>query len=243
MMKYILLSCAGALFLSAPALAQTTAGVFGPGINKNDRSGQFRIAMSPGENSGFDRWESRIHYQQAFSDELRGRIVFQGSNLEDGSFESNFIQAELQWQFKKPDSKSSWSSALRFDARLVEQDDGENRVGLHWTNQWNPKGKWQFNNVVLTGKEVGSNARSGIILEVRNGVKYKLDNNMRIGVESFSAFGRSNALGRFNTQNHRLGPVITGKINGGTSYLVGALFGASDPARDTDFRFWLGRKF
>ncbi len=243
MRKYILLTSAGALFFSAPALAQTTAGVFGPGISENDRSGQFRIAMSPGQNDGTDRWESRIHYQQAISDNLRSRIVLQGSNLENGSFESNFIQAELQWQFKKPDNNASWSSALRLDARFVEQDDGENRLGLNWTNQWNPGDKWQFNNVILTAVEIGNDVRDGLVLEVRNGVKYRINADTKVGVESFSALGRTNALGNFNTQNHRIGPVVTGKINDEISYLAGALFGASKPARDIDFRFWLGRKF
>ncbi len=233
--------------VAAPAHGQTTAGVFGPNISEGDRSAQFRIATSPGQNNGPDRWEARIHYQHALKDNLRARIVLQGSDIETGKFESNFIQAELQWQFKKAAKKSSWqstwASALRLDARLVEKDDGVNRMGVNWTNQWNPNQTWQFNNVVLVGTEIGSNARDGLILEIRNGAKYKIGANTRIGIESFSALGRSNALGNFNTQNHRLGPVMTGKIGGETKYLVGMLFGVSRPARDVDFRLWLTRGF
>ena len=114
---------------------------------------------------------------------------------------------------------------------------------MNWTNQWNPNGSWQFNSVILAGTEIGSDASDGLILELRNGVKYRLENGHQIGIESFSALGRSNALGNFNTQNHRLGPVMTGKVTGNTSFLIGALFGASDPARDVDFRLWLGHKF
>ncbi len=174
---------------------------------------------------------------------MRARIVLQGSDIETGKFETNFIQAELQWQFKTADQHSSWASALRLDARLVEKDDDVNRMGVNWTNQWNPGQNWQFNNVVLVGTEIGTNARDGLILEIRNGAKYKIGANTRIGVESFSALGRSNALGNFNTQNHRLGPVVTGKIGAETKYLIGVLFGASRPARDVDFRLWLTRGF
>ena len=243
MHKLALIGVAGWFSLATPALAQTTAGVFGPNISEGDRSAQFRIAMSPGENGDIDRWEARIHYQYALQDDLRARLVLQGSNLEAGDFESNFLQAELQWQFKKSDPQSIWASALRLDARIVEEDDGPHRLGLNWTNQWNPNGRWQINNVLLTALEVGPDARDGVILEMRNGVKYRLDSGLKIGVESFSALGRSDNLGGFNSQNHRLGPVVTGKLTDETSFLAGALFGVSDPARDTDFRIWLTRRF
>ncbi len=225
------------------AFAQTTGGVFGPNISAGDRSAQFRLGLSPAETDGDARWEARVHYQQAFSDTLRGRIVLQGSDIETGVFESNFIQAELQWQFKQADVASSWSSALRVDARLVEEDDGASRLGVNWTNQWVPNENWQVNSVVLVATEVGSEARDGVFLELRNGIKYRTSKTVQIGLESFSAFGHSTSFGRFNTQNHRLGPVVTGKLTEDVSYLVGALFGASDAARDLDLRIWIGRKF
>ncbi|MCF6275958.1 MAG: hypothetical protein L3J05_09370 [Robiginitomaculum sp.] len=242
MLKYIL-GVACILGFAFPASAQTTAGVFGPNIREGDRSAEWRIAASPGENAGSARWESRLHYQYAFQDDVRARIVVQGSDIETGRFESNFLQAELQWQFKKQDSHSSWASALRLDARLVEKDDGVNGLGLNWANQWNPVANWQFNSVVLTAIEVGNASRDGVVLEVRNGVKYKVKPTMQIGIESFSVLGRTNSLGNFNTQNHRIGPVVTGKFNEKTNYLIGALFGASRPARDLDFRLWLTRSF
>ncbi len=246
MTKFLALFAAFIFCSFAPAYGQTTAGVFGPNISEGDRSAQFRTAMSPGQNGGMDRWEARIHYQHALADNLRARIVLQGSDIETGKFESNFIQAELQWQFKKANKQLSgakWASALRLDARLVEKDDGANRMGVNWTNQWNPDRNWQFNNVVLVGTEIGANAGDGLILEIRNGAKYKIGANTRLGIESFSALGRSNTLGNFNTQNHRLGPVMTGKLGANTKYLVGVLFGASRPARNVDFRLWLTRGF
>jgi len=237
----ILASMLAALLTSA--LAQTTGGVFGPNISAGDRTAQFRIATSPSENGGPERWEARVHYQQALSETLRWRVVLQGSDFETGDFEYNFLQAELQWQFRKADENSPWASALRLDTRIVESDDGASRLGLNWTNQWNFENGWQFNNVVLTAREIGPDARDGIILELRNGVKYKLGPEMQIGVESFSALGRSNVLGSFKDQNHRIGPVVTGKLGDNTSYLAGVLFGVSDNARDVDFRLWLTKKF
>ncbi len=225
------------------AQAQSTGGVFGPDIRASDKTGEWRVAYAPEDDGRDDAWSSRIHYQHALSDQLRARLVLSGDDIETGSFESTFLQAELQWQFKKPSEQSNWASALRFDTRINEGDDGIDFVGLNWTSRVPLNEKLTGKFVLLTAKQIGERANDGISLETRMAADYKLNNGLSLGVHSFNGFGNTTNLGSFNDQNHRLGPTLSGKINDETSFLFGPLFGLSDRARDVDVRFWLTRRF
>ena len=230
---------ASCVVCAAPAAAQTTGGVFGPGVSAQDRSAQWRIALSPGEDGGADRWASRLHYQHGFTDSLRGRIVLQGSDIETGEFETVFAQAELQWQFK---SGSDWASALRFDARVAENDDGADQLGLNWTNQWSVAERTSLTGVVLTNVQIGNRRADGVGVELRGALAHRLDGGATIAVDSFNSFGRSVNFGRFKGDSYRLGPRVSGRM-GDIDMLAGVLFGLGGDARDTDFRVWLGKRF
>jgi len=193
--------------------AQTLGGVFGPGIQKNDRSWQLRMAYTPDETGKNDIWAGRIHYQHSYSDRLRGR------------------------------GTSGWVSGLRFDYRLTENDDGNDKLGLIWTNQWAPQGNWVGTHAVFAVIETGAQSKSGVALETRSALDYNLENGYKIGVHSFNTFGNSRSLRSFEAQNHRIGPTVSGKLNKNTMFLFGPLFGISDSARDVDVRLWIGRSF
>jgi len=223
--------------------AQTLGGVFGPGIQKNDRSWQLRMAYTPDETGKSDIWAGRIHYQHSYSDRLRGRFWVAFNNAETGEFELKFFQAELHWQFKKKSGTSGWASGLRFDYRLTENDDGNDKLGLIWTNQWAPQGNWVGRHAVFAVIETGAQSKSGVALETRSALDYNLENGYKIGVHSFNTFGNSRSLGSFDAQNHRIGPTVSGKLNKNTMFLFGPLFGISDSARDVDVRLWIGRSF
>lgn len=229
-----------ALLWALPAGAQTTGGVFGPGVSADDRSAQVRVAFSPGEDGGADRWAGRVHYQHGLSDSLRARIVLQGNDIETGDFETTFVQAELQWQFR---DTPKWQSALRLDARLAEDDDGADQIGLNWTNRVPLGERTSLTLVGLTGLQFGPRKRDGFGLETRVSLAHSLGKGVSVSLESFDAFGRTNKIGNFNTQSHRIGPAASVKLGGGVSLFGGVLFGTSDAARDTDFRLWVGRSF
>lgn len=231
------------LAFASVAQAQSTGGVFGPDIRDGDQTGELRIAFAPEDDGRSDAWSSRIHYQQAFSENWRARLVLSGDDIETGSFESKFLQAELQWQFKKPSQKSNWASALRFDTRINEGDDGIDFVGVNWTSRVPLTDRMTGKFVLLTAKQIGDRANEGINLETRISADYKLENGYSLGLHSFNAYGNTTNLGSFNEQNHRLGPTLSGKINDDTSFLVGPLFALSERSRDIDVRLWLTRRF
>ena len=229
--------------ITAPfALAQNVGGVFGPVVTEGDRSIQYRAGFSPGEDGGRDRFVHRIHYQQAINENWRWRIVAQGSDVEDGSLEGNFVVGELHWQFLDQ-KKDGWSSALRLDARLSEGDDGAHLIGVNWTSQVPLTENLSFVGVVLVAEELGDRARDGTFLQTRGSLTYSLEGGNKIGVEMFNVHGDIGDLQDLDEQNLTIGPTFSTKLNSDWSMFAGVQFGLTDPSRDSDFRLWFGRSF
>lgn len=231
------------LALACAAQAQNVAGVFGPNVSAGDRTFEYRAALAPVDGTGGDNFVHRLHYQHALNDRWRLRGVLQGSDTRADDFEFNFFQGEIQWQFLER-TPAGVSSALRLDLRITERDDGADRVGLNWTTQWDINDAWQARGVILLARELGTGQRNGIFLETRAGVSRKIGTNVRLGLESFNIYGNTaQGFGSFDDQNHQFGPVFSGQLDGGWSWLAGALFGLSASAPDEDFRLWISRRF
>ena len=229
--------------VSAPlAGAQNVGGVFGPVVKEGDRSFQYRAAFSPSQDGGADRFVHRIHYQHALSDSLRWRVVAQGSDVETGDLEGNFVVGELHWQFLDA-KEDGWSSAFRLDGRLSEGDDGAHLVGLNWTSQVPLTEDLSFIGVVLLAEELGDRARDGTFAQTRASLTYTLENKNKIGVEMFNVHGDLGDLQALDEQNLTVGPTFSTKLNEDWSLFAGAQFGLTDSARDADFRLWFGRSF
>ena len=224
--------------LAAPAAAQTTGGVFGPGVSEGDRSAQWRVAWAPGEDGRQDRIASRLHYQHAVSPRVRFRGVVQGSDVETGDFELNFVQFETQWQFSKA---KNWKSALRFDGRLVEGDDGEDQVGVDWTNQF-PLGE-RTSLTVVGLSNIRLKGDSSIGLETRAAIAHRLeDSPWTLALLSYDAYGRTRDFPKLEDQNHRVGPSVSRRF-GDVDFRATALFGWTEAARDVDVALWVGKRF
>ena len=230
-------------FAATPALGQTTGGVFGPGVAEGDRSAQWRVAWAPGEGGRQDRIASRLHYQHAVSPRLRFRGVVQGSDVETGDFELNFVQFETHWQFSKA---PKWKSALRVDTRLVEGDDGENQVGLDWTNQWPLKwfGGGERTSLTVVGlSNIRLKGDSSVGLETRAAITHRLEGSpWTVALQSFDAYGRTRNFPRLEDQNHRVGPSVSRRF-GDVDFRATALFGWSEAAQDIDVALWVGKRF
>ena len=222
------------------AAAQTTGGIPGPGVNKDDRSAQLRVAFAPSNNGREDRWAARLHYQQGLSDDLRWRVVLQGTDFETGSFEPVFIQGELQWEL---DADPAWAKAVRFDARIAENDDGADQLGLVSINQFRLTDRAFARVDVFANLQVGSRRADGIGAEVRGMVGYKADPRTTLVLESFNSLGRGDKFGEFKRNAERLGPGVSYSLGNGTSLFGSVLFGLNDATADTDLRLWLTQSF
>ncbi len=225
--------------VGAPASGQSLAGVFGPGVREGDRSVQVRTAYSP-DASG-DRSAHRIHYQHAVSDAHRWRLVVAASERPGQALQVSELRGEWQWQYRE--TRDNYAAAVRFDVLLNAQDSAPNRIGLNWTHQVELGSGWRLNAVAMAGQQIGDESRGGATLEGRAHLSYAVSDRVRAGVESFNSLGNVRDLGDFDDQRHTVGPVAVIRLNEMWSSQVGVLFGASDSARDADFRLWLGRRF
>ncbi len=228
-------ACIGTL--CAPnVFAQSTGGVFPPVVNEGHKSAQFRTGYDPDS----EKFANRLHYQQSLNDDLMWRVVVQSRETEDSDLDFDFVQGELFWQLE--DVADNWQTGFRFDARIR----GDNRpqlFGANWMNQFSLSEKWTARAVVLSSFDIGDDARDGVFVGTRTSLAYKTDAGPSLGVEFFNSYGSTESLGNFNTQNHQIGPFAVLPVAKDWGVLVGALFGVSDAAQDTNLKLWLTRKF
>ena len=221
------------------AHASNTSGVHGPVVNPDDRSAQYRLGFAPGEDGGQDAWAHRFHYQHAFNQDFRWRVITQFRDVAD-ELEYDYLRAELLYHFRHRE-QGIWDSGVRFDIRTRKGSRPE-LFSINWTNQWQFTPEWRLRGVVIGGWAFGGNAVGGTRLETRASLTRKLDNGSRFGVEMFNEFGKVNDMGDFNSQEHQIGPVLSGKL-GGISYQLGYLAGISNGADDHTYRLWFGKSF
>lgn len=223
---------------ACPASAQNLAGVFGPGVTAGDRSVESRAARAT-DGDGAEVWAYRVHYQRAVSEAHRGRVVAQTTNSADGELDLRFLQGEWQWQFLE--GASGWASALRLDGALDLTGDEPDRVGLNWTNQVRLSRAWSARLLGLTLLQVGDGSADEVAFSARGSLMRSLGGRASAGVEMFSTLGDSRAFGRFDDQNHQIGPAVSAKLGWGWETFAGVLFGASETASDVDARLWFTR--
>lgn len=199
------------LLISNNALSNTS-GVHGPNVKADERSLQWRIALSPSDSSDQeDNWASRLHYQHAFNSQLRGRIILQVRDR--GSFDYEYIRGELLYNFKKATENDNWSSGVRLDVRQRRGSRPE-EYALNWTNQWDLDDGYRLRAIMIAARQFGSDsAFNGTELETRSSISKKLDNGLRVGIEMFNEYGEIGEFGSFNSQTHQVGPMIGGKID------------------------------
>jgi len=227
------------LVFAGAASAQNVGSVFGPTVDPEDRSAEWRVGIDPDS----DAINTRVHYQHSLNDSVRLRGIAQWADRAGGDLDFTFVQAELLWQFKE-DTGDGFASGFRFDGRLNENSGRANQFGFNWTNQWSLTNGWRARALLLLDHDFGDDARDGLFVGARSNLTRRLDNGLRIGVEHFSDFGNTDAgFGGFDDQEHSLGPVVSGSFTERVSWYAGVQFGVSEGANDQDWQFRIGRSF
>lgn len=226
--------------ISQTAYAQNTGGIFGPVVNDNHRSIQYRSSTDPDNASGDVGFAQRLHYQQSINGDFMWRLVGQLRKTDASDLDFDFVQAELFWQIT-PDDNKLYQTGLRFDARIRDQD-RPNQVGVNWSNQWDFGEGWQIRALGLSVLQVGNNSSDGIFLQGRGHLAKSIGGGKSIGIETFNNLGNTSDGNFLEDQSHAVGPFITAPIGHDFSIFAGALFGVSDAAADTELRLWLTKK-
>lgn len=229
------------LALSSLVCASNTSGVHGPNVKEGDKSMMLRIALSPADEDGqADNWAYRLHYQQAFNDKVRGRIIVQYRDR--GEFQYEYIRGEILYNFKKKSVNGIWSSGVRFDLRQ-RRGSRPQEFAMHWTNQWDLSNGYTLRGILVGARQFGSDQRaSGTLIETRASINKKLESGISIGIESFGGYGQLGEFGSFNDQSHQIGPVISGSF-AGFKYNARYLAGVSNGTRDHNFGLFINKSF
>jgi len=209
--------------------AQNTGGVFPPNVTAGHRSFQYRASVDPENSEGETSFAHRLHYQQAFNDTFMWRLRAQARKTEKSNNDFDFLQAELFWEFNN--DNPNYRSGVRFDARV--RDEGRpSQFGVNWTHRFFLKDNWGARLVLLTSRQFGSDASSGINLQTRGRIDKRLSNGHTLGVEIFNNYGNTGNINSFDEQRHSLGPVYSFPAGRGWSIASRSLFGITGSSAD-----------
>lgn len=217
------------------ASAQNTGGVFPPGFGDDHQSAQYRVTIDTDN----DRFSQRVHYQQSIDSKRLWRVVAQTRETDSSDFDFDFIQAELFWEL--PNKSDNYRSALRFDAR-IRDDNRPGQIGLNWSHQWKFDKGWRARLIALSALQIGKNKVDGVLLSPRAQIAKTLESGPTLGVEYYGGFGNTTDI-TFDKVRQTVGPFISTKIASKTTIMGGAQFGFTDVSPDTELRLWLTQNF
>jgi hypothetical protein len=228
----------GLFWLANMANAQNTGGVFPPMANSGFKSLQYRIAIDPDSANEETAVAQRLHYIQALNDDFKLTVFGGAHRTSNSDFDFDFLHTGLFWDLGK--DGQNFRTGVRLDLRFG----GGNRpdhVGLLWINHFILGDDWTVGAILMNTVQFGDRASNGLNLHTRGRLAKRLDSGHTIGLEIFNFYGSIGGLGSFDSQNHTLGPTYEVPVTISWSIFSGVLFGISDAAPDTQFRFWIGR--
>lgn len=219
---------ASALF-SSHAAAQNTGGIFPPMVDEGHASVQYRFTYDAFSQAA----AQRIHFQRAFNDDLMWRLVLQTQHPTLDSIEFHYVQAELFWEFSKPDDR--WKSGVRFDAQ-VRDAQHPMMVGLHWTHQFKLRERLYVRGILLSTYDVGT---TEIGLQTRGSIFADLAVGPTLGIEFFNSYGTTQGFSPIWEQKHQIGVFSFLPLFEHWNVFVGFLSGLTPASPSLEFRTWL----
>lgn len=229
------------VFLFIPFSHANISGVMGPNIKMGDRSVQIRTAVSLADNDfEQDLWAYRMHYQHAFNDTFRARIVLQVRDKD--SFEYDFFRTELLYNFKKPGINEAWSSALRFDLRTRRGSRTE-EFAINWGNQWDLKNGYRARATLIFAHQFGNEDDiSDIGVQTRASFSRKFNNGLRLGLQILNQHGALGDMYPADQKGIFIGPAVSGLV-GDFKYEFRYLNGVTQAVRNHNVFFRITKAF
>jgi len=225
-----------ALAICSSAHAQNTSGVFGPEIEADHKSLEYRIGFDPDTGNV----AHRLHAQVSLNDDWMLRVIAQSRETATTDLDFDLLGVQLFWQVTPDDQ--DWQSGLRLDARV--RDDGRPAtVRLDWSNQFSLAERWRVRAVALGSKEIGDAARSGVFLQTRGQLAYRLNGKRSLGLEIYSDHGPTDDLRAASEQSQQAGPFATIAVAKNWSLTTEVLLGLTDSSPQTNLKLAMIRQF
>lgn len=224
------------LTICSSAHAQNTSGVFGPEIEADHKSLEYRIGFDPDTGNV----AHRLHAQASLNDAWMLRVIAQSRETATSDLDFDLLGVQLFWQMT-PDNQD-WQSGLRLDARL--RDEGRPAtVRLDWSNQFRLTERWRIRAVALGTAEIGDAARSGVFLQTRGQLAYRIDSKRSLGFEIFSDYGSIDDLRAASEQIQQAGPFATIVVAKDWSLTTEVLLGLTESSPQTNLKLAMTRQF
>ena len=219
----------------APCVAQNTGGVFGPVVNQDHRSMEYRLGSDPESGA----LAQRLHFQQSLDGARMWRVIGQLRKTDASYFDTDFVEAELFWQLT-PDDRA-WQQGLRFDLRLRD-DDRPHTFGIDWMHQLPMSENWRGRLLMIAAVDFGSNTRDGVLLQTRAQAARSLGEGRLAGFELYNSHGSTDDIPDLDDQSIQFGPFLSVPV-GNYQVFGNALFGVTSAASDVNLAIWVTRSF
>ncbi|MEO0450728.1 MAG: hypothetical protein AAFZ74_10475 [Pseudomonadota bacterium] len=218
------------LSLSGSALAQGTGTVGNPVIKPGS---SISLAAAIAVEDDAEGFAHRLDYQRTVADGWRMRAIL-FFNDRGGAYRYRRFAAEAMYQFAS--SETGWNSAIQVRARVVDGNDGPDRVRVAWLNRWRLENGPELRLIGLASQEFGDDRSDGLALETRAEATWRLGSDLRAGAQVFNRYNTTEAFGSFETQRHSVGGVVKGSLSETLSYRLNVLGGVSEAAPDFEVR-------
>lgn len=242
-MKKIIL----ALFiLSFTSIAQaSTSSVGGSTVTKGKHQLDARTSWSEDDkNAGNDdRLRTRMIYDYGLTDKIAIGTQIDFDKRHHDNLEYDDISFQIRRQMSSQ-AEHGWDTGLRLRYTHRDGANTPHNADIRFTAA-KDFDRLQFRFNQLFEHDLGENAVSGVILDTRLQLTYKMDNGHRFGVESFSEIDNVRTTNGWSDQDHSIGPVLKGALpfSENLSYEIGYRHGISDAAADNMIKFFVSRGF
>lgn len=236
--KYAAWLLCGAVF--ATSAQATTSNVVGPDVT----AGKTKIAARFGfdhDDDHSDAYNQRFHIDYGIDDTWGIRLITKQQRKQSYNLEYKATDFELKHQFFE-DEIDGFDGSVKVVYSLSDGDKKPDKAALYWAYKYS-NDRWNLCYNTALSHQIGEDATDGIGLEFRWQAMAKILRNHSLGLEMFNDLGKLNHQHGYDQQNHRIGPVVKGKLGHGLSYQSGMLIGISDDAPDLGFKLFLTQSF
>ncbi len=238
------------LLAHAGQAASTISQVGGASVTAGKAEVQWRVGYTAdAEDSGQDqRFRMRQHVDYGFTDWYALRLVTAQDKRDGDNLEFASVRIENRFQLIER-RDYGWDGGVRLLYTHSDGDKTPHEIEFRLMAQVpvTPKLEWRHNTIFE--QDIGEDADDGIKLEWRNQLAWSLESplpevkKLATGIELFNDLGRLNHLDGREGQEHQLGIMAKGALQGSATFYAGYRFGVFDDDPDHGFSLAVGYRF